>query len=247
MSKASHLIIYYDGQCPFCTRYTSLLRLREQVGAVDLVDLRTTPNARRQFEAAGISLDKGMVVDYQGRFWHGSDAMHLLASLSGEVGVFNRINRLLFSRVWLATFLYPLLRMGRNTVLLLLARPPLHQTQADGDHFFRIFTVGWGVFACLHLAVYLTQFQVQPFPSTFLIGFIGFLLLLFPGEKRLFLGLATVMVIDAALHAPLYSNHTILKNFFLLALLFGGLYHALRATIGTRSSKASHPLAGHCW
>ncbi len=36
----SALSILYDGQCPFCRRYTDLLRLRQSVGEVRLVDLR---------------------------------------------------------------------------------------------------------------------------------------------------------------------------------------------------------------
>ena len=32
--------IIYDGQCPFCSRYVRLVRLRDSLGQVELVDAR---------------------------------------------------------------------------------------------------------------------------------------------------------------------------------------------------------------
>lgn len=40
MSDAK-MVVIYDGECPFCRSYVSLMALRDRVGQVDLVDARS--------------------------------------------------------------------------------------------------------------------------------------------------------------------------------------------------------------
>src|SRR5215469_13364692 len=93
------LTVYYDGNCPLCRSYTRMMRLRETVGRVDLVDAREAPDAVSRFSSLGLNkIDDGFVVDANGRLYHGADALHMLALLTAPVGVFNRINAAIFSR-----------------------------------------------------------------------------------------------------------------------------------------------------
>jgi len=219
--------IYYDGDCPFCKKYTKLVRLREAVADVRLVDLRRDSEHRQRFVAEGIDLDKGMVVEFDGRTYHGDKAMWLLATLSGKSNFFNRFNFFLFSNAWLSALLYPLLRLCRNTVLLVLGRQSLAVDNEGIARHFALFCFGWGVFSCLAFIIYAAKYNAELYPSTWLMLVLGFLLVLFPGNKRIFLALVAVQIVDGVLQMPIYSNHTILKNFFLLAVLAGGIIHAL--------------------
>ncbi len=63
--------IYYDGECPFCTRYVGMIHLRDAVGQVDLIDLREDADIRAQLASEGFDLDQGMVVDLDGNAWAG--------------------------------------------------------------------------------------------------------------------------------------------------------------------------------
>jgi predicted DCC family thiol-disulfide oxidoreductase YuxK len=119
------LTVYYDGDCPLCRSYTRMMRLRETIGRVDLVDARQAPDAVSRFSSLGLKIDEGFVVDANGRLYHGADALHALALLTSPVGVFNRINPIIFSRPRLAAFLYPLLVRGRAWLLWLLGRKPI--------------------------------------------------------------------------------------------------------------------------
>ncbi len=116
------LTVIYDGQCPFCANYVRLYRLRRLVGLVTLVDARGTHPALAEVRRAGLDLDAGMAVRWQGRLYHGAEALHVLALLGSETGLFNRLNHWLFSRPKLGRWLYPAMVAGRKLSLRLLGR-----------------------------------------------------------------------------------------------------------------------------
>jgi predicted DCC family thiol-disulfide oxidoreductase YuxK len=123
-------LIIYDGDCIFCSNYARLVRLRETVGKVELLDARSDDPRIATYWRHGYDLNEGMLFVYGGRVHHGADAMHVLASLSGSSTWFSRLNRSILSNRVTATLLYPLLKLGRRVTLLargksLMARPHL--------------------------------------------------------------------------------------------------------------------------
>jgi predicted DCC family thiol-disulfide oxidoreductase YuxK len=127
------LWVVYDGECPFCSRYVLLYRLRDQGLRVHLIDARSGHPLVAAIGRLGLDLDAGMVVGWRGAFHHGAAAVHLLALLGDERTVFNRLNRVLFSRPWLARRLYPWLAAGRRLTLRLLGRRPIGEP-GSADH-----------------------------------------------------------------------------------------------------------------
>lgn len=119
------LWVVYDGECPFCSSYVRLYRLREVAGRVHLVDARESHPIVAEVRALGLDLDEGMAVKAAGRFYHGAEAMNFLAILGSGDGLFNRLNRLLFRRPALARALYPWMVRCRLLTLRLLGRQTL--------------------------------------------------------------------------------------------------------------------------
>jgi predicted DCC family thiol-disulfide oxidoreductase YuxK len=120
------ITVIYDGDCPFCSSYVSMMRLREAVGEVELVDARGDDPRVREVERAGYDLDEGMVVLWQDKVFFGNGAVHLLATLSSEGGgVFNRMQRAAFGSPHRAARLYPALAAGRRLFLRLVGRAPI--------------------------------------------------------------------------------------------------------------------------
>ena len=124
-SGEPRVTIVYDGGCPFCTASVRLVRLREAVGPVDLVDARQGGPLVDEISAAGYDLDDGMVLKLDGVFHHGDECLNRLALLSTGSGVFNRLMAFLFSRPAIAKIAYPFLRAGRNLALKLMGRGKL--------------------------------------------------------------------------------------------------------------------------
>lgn len=118
----SELKIIYDGDCPFCSEYMRVTRLRETVGQVEIIDARSDHPFVAEIKAAGYDLNDGMLAEYQGTRYFGADCMHLLALLSSRSGLANRAVSLVMGQQPIARLLYPLLRFGRNTTLRLMGR-----------------------------------------------------------------------------------------------------------------------------
>jgi predicted DCC family thiol-disulfide oxidoreductase YuxK len=137
-------LIVYDGECPFCSRYVKLLRLRESLGSFELIDARTGHPAARDLAARGFDLDEGMALIDGESVYFGDECVHRLALMSTPVGAFNRLNAAIFRSPRLSALLYPALRAGRNATLFLLGRrkiragedrphPPREKAAQDGS------------------------------------------------------------------------------------------------------------------
>lgn len=119
--------IVYDGDCPFCSRFMQMYRLREQFGRVHLVDARSNDPILAEIRALGLDLDQGMALKMDGRFYHGADCMNRLALMGSRSSAFNHLNRWIFRSPAIARALYPALVTGRNLTLRLLGRKPINQ------------------------------------------------------------------------------------------------------------------------
>ncbi|MEO1324998.1 MAG: DCC1-like thiol-disulfide oxidoreductase family protein [Pseudomonadota bacterium] len=117
--------IVYDGECPFCARYIAMVRLREAVSDVELVNARCDHPAVDTVRNAGYDLNEGMVLIDGDRIYFGADCIHRLALLSTRSTLFNRANAWIFSSPRLSRLLYPVLRTGRNLTLRMLGRAPI--------------------------------------------------------------------------------------------------------------------------
>lgn len=116
------ITIIYDGECPFCSSYVAMTRLRDAAGPVELVDARSDDARVTAAIADGLDLDQGMIVLWQGRRFFGADAMHLMATLSGPGGAGNGLQRRLFASPRRTAMIYPLMAWGRRLYLRLTGR-----------------------------------------------------------------------------------------------------------------------------
>jgi predicted DCC family thiol-disulfide oxidoreductase YuxK len=123
------LEVIYDGDCPFCASYVGIVRLREAVGQVDLVDARSADPRVAEVQAMGFDLDEGMVVRHGDAVFYGDAAMRHLSILSAPGGVMNTALRVLFRAPRRAALLYPVLATGRRLTLRVLGRRKIADSQ----------------------------------------------------------------------------------------------------------------------
>ncbi|AIT82795.1 hypothetical protein JI59_25475 (plasmid) [Novosphingobium pentaromativorans US6-1] len=115
----------YDGECPFCSSYVKFMRLRDTVGPVRLIDAREGGAEVLTVRGKGMDLNEGMVFHYSGTYYHGADALNVMALLSDGQSWFNKLNGVLFRSRMVARITYPFMRAGRNCALRLLGRSKL--------------------------------------------------------------------------------------------------------------------------
>lgn len=114
------ILLVYDKECPVCDNYCRVVRIRESIGDLKLVDARERGAVMQEITARGWDIDQGMVLKMGGQLYYGSDAIHALALISSRAGFFNRFNYWIFKSAILSTILYPVLRSCRNLLLKLL-------------------------------------------------------------------------------------------------------------------------------
>ena len=205
--------IYYDGDCPFCSRYVRLLRLRQAAGVVKLVDLRDDARIRRDLEDGGLDPDQGMIVETGGRRFGGADAVNALALLSTSSDLFNRANRFLLSSPPLAGLIYPILRSGRWLTLFLLGRDGLAEEDPGLAARAEIFGSFFALFSIFHFFNY--AFEYDRFPPQWdqvALMLSAMALLLSPRSARLLWLVMLVSTISTMVQAPTHSNHTVVRS-----------------------------------
>lgn len=122
MLDAEKLLLVYDKDCPVCNNFCLMVRVRESVGQLVLVNAREDTPIMREITAAGLDIDDGMVLKMGGQLYYDSDAMHALSLISSRSGVFNRLNYWIFKSKRMSHVLYPILKAGRAVLLKLMRK-----------------------------------------------------------------------------------------------------------------------------
>ena len=222
--------VFYDGDCPFCSKYMSMIRLKETLGEVKLVDLRVNSNVKDELLSQGFNLDKGMVVDIDGRRVDGADAVNQLALLSTPSNGFNRFNKMVMSSPLLAACLYPFLRAGRWLVLFFLGRAQIFPDDEGTVARASIFGSMFALFSMFHFFNYAIEYgRFPPQLDIMIVLFAAILLFLNPRSPRFLFILMAVSTISAIVQAPVSSNHTIVRNFVLLGYWMSFFYAMFRS------------------
>lgn len=130
------ILLVYDYECPACNYYCHLVRVRESVGELILVDARIPSEIMDEITAAGLDIDQGMVLKMGNALYYGSDAVHMLSLIGSPSGFFNRVNYWAFRSNMVSKVLYPVLRFFRNLLLKVLGKTKINNLNIDGNNNF---------------------------------------------------------------------------------------------------------------
>ena len=117
--------LYYDGECPFCQKYVTLVRVRQSIDKLNVVNARDDESLVQKFKSEGFDLNEGMLLILDGKYYYGPDCVLMLSLLSTQKNLFNRINGWLFGSKSRAKFFYPIMVFGRKIVLSILGVKPI--------------------------------------------------------------------------------------------------------------------------
>jgi predicted DCC family thiol-disulfide oxidoreductase YuxK len=130
------LLLVYDKECPACNNYCQMIRIREDVGDLKIVDARETSEIMDEITKNQLDIDQGMVLKMGGQLYYGSDAIHAIALISNKSGIFNRLNYWIFKSKTLSSWLYPILRACRNLLLKVLGKSKINNLDISGNEKF---------------------------------------------------------------------------------------------------------------
>lgn len=130
------ILLVYDKHCPACDNYCQVVRIRESVGNLKIVNARDDSAIMQEVTAKGFDIDDGMVLKMGEQLYYGSDAIHALALISSRSGIFNRINYWLFKSHHVSRLLYPVLAACRLVLLKILGRTRINNLHKEGNDKF---------------------------------------------------------------------------------------------------------------
>ena len=136
MNSTPEVLVVYDKQCPACDYYCNLVRIRESVGRLILVDARDGGPVMTEITAKGLDIDQGMVVKIGDEIYYGPDAIHVLALMGTNKGFFNRLAYWSFRSRTVSKILYPILKSSRNLLLKALGKRKINNLGISGNDRF---------------------------------------------------------------------------------------------------------------
>ncbi|MFK7762623.1 MAG: DCC1-like thiol-disulfide oxidoreductase family protein [Roseobacter sp.] len=110
--------IIYDAECPLCSNYARMSRLRLLLGDVRLIDARSADPLISELQCAGYDLNAGMVFIERDRMHYGAGAMRRIAALTRDPTLIDKI----LASPAVSRTIYPFLVLGRRLLLALLGR-----------------------------------------------------------------------------------------------------------------------------
>jgi predicted DCC family thiol-disulfide oxidoreductase YuxK len=134
--NSPEILLVYDKECPVCSMYCSMARIRASVGELRLVNARDASAVMDEITLKGLDIDQGMVLKVEDNVYYGSDAIHALSLMSSRSGIFNRITYWVFRSQTLSRFLYPVLRFFRNLLLMLLGKTKINNLKIENNDRF---------------------------------------------------------------------------------------------------------------
>jgi predicted DCC family thiol-disulfide oxidoreductase YuxK len=134
--KQEEILLVYDRECPACNVYCQVVKIRESVGNLRIVDARENSEVLHEITAAGLDIDQGVVLKMGDQLYYGSDAIHTLALIGSRSGVLNRINYWVFKSKKISSILYPFLRFLRNLLLKILGKSKINNLEIKGNDKF---------------------------------------------------------------------------------------------------------------
>jgi predicted DCC family thiol-disulfide oxidoreductase YuxK len=120
--------LIYDGDCPVCSAYVRMHRLREDGGSIRLVDARQHPDVVDDYARRGVDLNRDFVLKVDGAEYIGGAAMFALSSIAVPYAFIRRINARLFASSTMSRAIYAVLRVSRWALLLLMGRKPIRSS-----------------------------------------------------------------------------------------------------------------------
>ena len=114
------LILYYDKQCPFCSKYANLLKLKENF---EIIHKDARQNLSQISLVCGnLDINDGFIVVYKNDCFQGAKALHFLQSAVDKTTFLGKLHFFFAYENIFSKVLYRILFILRKFILFILRR-----------------------------------------------------------------------------------------------------------------------------
>jgi len=115
--------LYYDDECPFCKEYSKYVELRKKFD-IKIINARQSIEKIKEFKSKGIDINNGMIVEYEGEIFQGSDGIRIIDKYIDKKRTSDRLISAIIKLPGFKLLIYPLVKFIRKVVLKLLGKNP---------------------------------------------------------------------------------------------------------------------------
>ena len=115
------LIIYYDKDCPFCSKYSELVKLRSSY-KVNLLNARDFPEAMNRFLDLGMDINEGFIIQVGDEFLQGDKAVVFLSKEMRADAFFDSLLLRMMKNKYFMLLVYPIVKKIRIVLLWIIGK-----------------------------------------------------------------------------------------------------------------------------
>lgn len=119
--------IVYDQECPFCSDFVRILRIKSVGNEVEMINARETSSEIISKLSEKYNLDDGMIVILDGTEYYGDRAAHILSILSTTNAFRGKLYQLILRNKRIASFAYPVLVILRKLYFKLIGKKLINE------------------------------------------------------------------------------------------------------------------------
>ena len=120
----SKLVLFYDGDCPFCNKFAELIELKSGLPNLTVKNARENKFDMKQLYLKGYDIDQGAILMKNDEILHGASAINWICSqIKQPSDSLLRVLSITFTNKERTNLLFPFLLIGRRIILFLKGIP----------------------------------------------------------------------------------------------------------------------------
>jgi len=115
------IVIYYDGDCPYCKSYKSIINIRKKY-SVEINNAREHLDEINELKDKGFHIEDGILLIFRNKIYQGSEALKFIDQVNNNSTTKSILYSFLINTLFFESLIYPLIKQIRIITLYALGK-----------------------------------------------------------------------------------------------------------------------------